>query len=74
MVASLAAVTDRIMEIGQRTVVVSNADGDPLFRLKALHAAVLAAVALTTTPRITATVAVGMLFKGLTLDIEVEAV
>ena len=62
------------MEIGQRTVVVSNADGEPLFRLKALHAAILAAVALTTTPRIAAGIAVGMLFKGLSLDIEDEAV
>ena len=63
---------DRLTDIGQRMVVVSNADGEPMFRIKALHAAALAAVAVLGTPRVTAGVALGMLFKGISLDVEDE--
>ena len=60
------------MEIGDRVVVVSSAEGKPLLRLKAMYAAAIAAAAIITAPRATAALALGALFKGVTLEVEPE--
>ncbi len=64
--------TDRpsLSAIGDRIVVLTNADGRPLARLKALHAAAIAATAIVAAPRLTAAAAIGALFGGYSLKLD----
>ncbi|MDX1691726.1 MAG: hypothetical protein R3290_11955 [Acidimicrobiia bacterium] len=56
--------------IADRAVVVAAADGRPLVRLKALHAAAVAVTATIVAPRMTAAAAIGALFGGYSLNVE----
>lgn len=64
--------TDRpsLASVGERVVVVAASDGRPLVRLKALHAAAIAAAAVLLAPRPTAAAAIGALFGGYSLRVE----
>ena len=61
--------TDRpsLASVGDRIVVLAASDGRPLVRLKALHAAAIAAASVLLAPRATAAAAIGALFGGYSL-------
>lgn len=72
--ATLCPVNEQITRMfeaaSRRTVAVRTADGKPLARLKLLHAAAVAAAGIVMAPRLTATAALGAMFKGLRLEVE----
>ena len=56
--------------MGDKAIVLATADGRPLVRLKALHAAAIAVAAVMVAPRTTAAAAIGALFGGYSLSLD----
>ncbi len=72
--ATLAPVNERFEQLiaaaSEKTVTVRSAEGHPMVRAKLLHAAAAAAAGVMLAPRLTAAIAVGALFKGVSLSLE----
>ena len=66
-------ITDFFGSIADRTITVQSANGHPLLKVKAIHAAAVAAAGVILAPRLTAVAALGALVKGFSLNLDQAA-